>query len=65
MQKIENPMQKNRLREIDLTPSEWFFLEYLLKDNNNQEHIICELCSQLEVFSTNKTEYLKSIVQNI
>ena len=65
--KIENPMQQKKMMEIDLTASEWFFLEYLLyiKDDKNCENILCELCSQLELFSTDRSKYLNFIAKNI
>ena len=52
LNKIENPLQYNKLKEITMTPSEWFFLEYLLhhKEERQQESIVGELCLQIESY---------------
>ena len=67
LRRIENPMQQKKVMEINLTASEWFFLEYMLclKDDKKHEHVICELCSQLELLSADKSSYLNLIIKNI
>ena len=50
LHKIENPLLRKKLKEIKMSSSEWFMLEYLLLHKNPLEYdvIVQEICSQIE-----------------
>lgn len=50
--KIENPIQRKKLKEIRMSSCEWFMLEYLLHSKNplRYDEIIQELCLQIKSY---------------
>lgn len=54
LHKIENPLQGEKLKQIQMTANEWFFFECLLdiKDSVKQDELIEELCLQIKSYAS-------------